>query len=97
MYKRQELDGTAHRHLQDNQRGAHTGGRNTGNIAIGYGGGLAADGRTPKATRTPQQKEALRRLVASYRARFPNLAVKGHRDWPGVAKACPSFDVATNL
>jgi hypothetical protein len=26
---------------------------------------------------------ALRALVAAYRARFPDLVVRGHRDWPG--------------
>jgi hypothetical protein len=30
-------------------------------------------------------------------ARIPGLIVRGHRDWPGVAKACPSFDVAAWL
>jgi hypothetical protein len=39
----------------------------------------------------------LRKLVETYRARIPNLIVRGHRDWPGVAKACPSFDVASWL
>lgn len=91
-----EIDGDAVRTLNDNQRGAHTGGANTGNIGICYVGGVDAK-MNPKDTRTPAQKATLRRLVAEYRARFPNIVVRGHRDWPGVKKACPSFDVATAL
>ena len=90
------LDGIAPRTLNDNQRGAHTGGANTGNIGICYVGGADAK-MNPKDTRNPAQKATLRRLVAEYRQRFPNIVVRGHRDWPGVKKACPSFDVATAL
>lgn len=91
-----ELDGTVVRTLRDDQRGAHTGGANTGNIGICYVGGVDKK-LSPKDTRTEAQKAALRVLVAEYRARFPNIVVRGHRDWPGVAKACPSFDVKTQL
>lgn len=92
-----ELDGSAHRTLRDDQRGAHTGGHNTGNIGICYVGGVDHDNKAAKDTRTDAQKATLRRLVAEYRQRFPNIVVRGHRDWPGVKKACPSFDVATAL
>ncbi|MGF7151333.1 N-acetyl-anhydromuramyl-L-alanine amidase AmpD [Sphingomonas zeicaulis] len=92
-----ELDGLFYRTLRDDQRGAHTGGANTGNIGICYVGGMDAKNQKAKDTRTPAQKRAIRTLVATYRERFPNIIVRGHRDWPGVAKACPSFDVATEL
>jgi N-acetylmuramoyl-L-alanine amidase len=91
------LDGTAHRNMADTQRGAHVGGNNTGNIGIVYVGGVAKDGKTPKDTRTDAQKETLRRIVAEYREKYPGITVRGHRDWPKVAKACPSFDVTTEL
>jgi len=94
-----ELDGDAVRTLADDQRGAHTGAHNTGNIGISYVGGtesLNAGGK-PKDTRTAAQKATLRRLVAQYSAAHPGVVVLGHRDWPGVAKACPAFDVATGL
>lgn len=91
-----ELDGNKHRSLGDNVRGAHTGGHNTGNIGICYVGGCDAK-MHGKDTRTPAQKQALRELVAHYRALYPEIAVLGHRDWPGVHKDCPSFDVATEL
>jgi len=90
-----ELDGDKVRTLQDTELGAHTGGHNTGNIGVSYVGGtesLNAGGK-PKDTRTRAQKESLRTLVNTYLARYPGLVVRGHRDWPNVNKACPSFDV----
>lgn len=91
-----ELDGTDVKTLPDTVKGAHVGGANTGNIGVCYVGGVDKN-MNPKDTRTPEQKETLRRIVADYRKRFPGLIVRGHRDWPNVKKACPSFDVATQL
>jgi len=48
----------------------------------------------PKDTRTPAQREALRTLVRTYQERYPGIIVRGHNEWPGVKKACPSFDVS---
>ena len=92
-----ELDGTDVRTLRDDELGAHVGGHNTGNIGVCYVGGVDSDNRKPVDTRTTAQIATLRRIVAGYRAHYPTLIVLGHRDWPGVAKACPSFDVATAL
>ncbi len=89
-----ELDGSIHRTLNDDQRGAHTGGHNTGNIGICYVGGMDAAMAKPKDTRTAAQKRAMRTLIRTYQNRYPGLIVRGHRDWPKVSKACPSFDVA---
>jgi len=91
-----ELDGSVHETLPDTLKGAHVGGANTGNVGVCYVGGVDKAGK-PKDTRTPAQTDALRELVETYRARIPGLIVRGHRDWPGVAKACPSFDVASWL
>lgn len=87
-----ELDGKAVRTLPDNVRGAHTGKANTGNIGICYVGGVGKDMK-PKDTRTPEQKLTLKGLIEGYKAKYPGIVVRGHRDWPGVTKACPSFDV----
>lgn len=88
-----ELDGTTHRSLRDDQRGAHVGGKNTGNIGVCYVGGMDANMKAPKDTRTEAQKKALLTLVRTYQERYPGIVIRGHRDWPGVMKACPSFDV----
>ena len=90
-----ELDGEAKRTLLDTQKGTHVGNNNGGNIGISYVGGtetLNAGGK-PKDTRTAAQRKTMAELVRSYQARFPSIVVRGHRDWPGVNKACPSFDV----
>ena len=88
-----ELDGTAVRTLADDRKGAHVGGKNTGNIGLCYVGGVDAK-MQPKDTRTAAQRATLARLVREYQARYPGIVVLGHRDWAGVKKACPSFDVS---
>lgn len=90
-----ELDGNAVRTLKDDQKGAHVYLHNTGNIGISYVGGTESldAGGAPKDTRTPEQKATLKRLIEEYQARYPGILVQGHRDWPNVNKACPSFDV----
>ena len=92
-----ELDGSHHQTLKDDQKGAHVGRRNTGNIGICYIGGMDARMHAPKDTRTTEQKKSLLTLIRTYKARYPGITVRGHRDWPGVNKACPSFDVAAWL
>lgn len=86
-----ELDGTAVRTLQDDEKGAHVGKANSNNIGICYVGGVDKDMK-PKDTRTPAQKRSLRTIIRTYQSRVPGLIVLGHRNWPGVSKACPSFD-----
>ena len=88
-----ELDGTYVVGLPDTRKGAHVGGKNTGNIGICYVGGMDKQNKKPKDTRTDAQKATMRRIVIQYRAKYPGIVVRGHRDWPGVAKACPSFCV----
>ncbi len=88
-----ELDGTIVVTLPDTVKGAHVGKANTGNLGLCFIGGLAADGKTPKDTRTPAQKKAMAAWVREKRALYPRVKVLGHRDWPGVKKACPCFEV----
>lgn len=92
-----ELDGTVVRTLRDDQRGAHVGRANTNNIGICYVGGMDKQMKKAKDTRTDAQRLAIRNLVKQYQKLYPNIIVRGHRDWPGVKKDCPSFDVASEL
>lgn len=95
------LDGTIERLVRNNEDAYVDGwevtngakGHNADSRHIVYVGGCAADGKTPKDTRTDAQRKSLRRYVDDFRKRFPWADVCGHRDLPGVAKACPSFDV----
>lgn len=89
-----ELDGNKVRTLPDTVKGAHVARANTGNIGICFIGGMTKDMKAPKDTRTPAQRQALRELVLDYRKKYPGIIVRGHNEWPGVKKACPSFDVS---
>jgi N-acetylmuramoyl-L-alanine amidase len=89
-----ELDGTYVVGLPDTKKGAHVGGKNTGNIGICYVGGMDKSMKAPKDTRTDAQKRTMAAIVRHYQKTYPGIDVRGHRDWPGVKKACPSFDVA---
>lgn len=85
-----DLDGTVEPGRPEIEIGAHCLGHNQYSIGVCYVGGLAADGKTPKDTRTAAQKEALLALLNKLRAKYPNASIHGHRDF--AAKACPSFD-----
>ena len=69
-------------------------GFNSVSINISYIGGIDASGK-PKDTRTPHQKESLLKLLKTLKKSFPNAKIQGHRDFPNVKKACPSFDAKT--
>ena len=88
-----DLDGTVEPGRPENEIGAHCLGHNQYSIGVCYVGGLAANGKTPKDTRTAAQKEALLALLKKLRAKYPNASIHGHRDF--AAKACPSFDATT--
>lgn len=72
--------------------GSHCRGHNAHSIGVCYIGGLDADGKTSKDTRTDAQKAALEKLLKELQDRYPNALVVGHRDLNPM-KACPSFDV----
>lgn len=88
-----DLDGTVEPGRPESEIGAHCLGHNQYSIGVCYVGGLAADGKTPKDTRTVAQKEALLALLKKLRAKYPKASIHGHRDF--AAKACPSFDATT--
>lgn len=76
------------------QQGAHCAdhGKNRGTIGCSYIGGVAADGKTPKDTRTPAQRASMLWLTKQLAARHRGVKrVTGHNQY--AAKACPSFDV----
>ena len=85
------LDGSIHLGRKLERAGAHTYSHNTNSIGIVYVGGCAADGKTPKDTRTPEQKRALLSLVKELKHQYPDATIHGHREF--AKKACPSFDV----
>ena len=70
--------------------GAHCEGHNANSIGICYVGGLAADGKTPKDTRTADQEATLLSTLKYLKKNYPNATIHGHREF--AAKACPCFD-----
>ena len=87
------LDGTIAPGRPESQVGSHVAGHNSGTLGVVYVGGVGADGKTPKDTRTPAQKAALLELCRALIQRYPAIRkVTGHNDHTS-AKACPSFDV----
>jgi N-acetylmuramoyl-L-alanine amidase len=67
-------------------------GHNASIINLCYIGGVDKFGK-PIDNRTPEQKATLLKLIRTYKGMFPNAIVQGHKDFPGVSKACPCFDV----
>lgn len=88
------LDGSIEPGREIETPGAHVSGHNARTIGICYVGGMNAANTAPADTLNPQQDDALRLIVDGLRARWPNATIRGHRDYPGVKKACPSFDVS---
>ena len=88
-----DLDGTVEPGRPESKVGAHCYGHNQNSIGVVYVGGVASNGKTPKDTRTPQQKAALSKLLTELKHKYPGATIHGHRDF--AAKACPSFDATT--
>lgn len=87
------LDGTVQTGRPVETQGAHCAGHNAHSIGICYIGGCAPDGKTPKDTRTPAQREAMLALVLKlmHKYNIPSENIHGHRNFAN--KACPCFDV----
>lgn len=71
--------------------GAHAKGHNANSIGVCLVGGVKAD-NTPDCNYTRAQWASLARLIRGLRASYADARILGHRDLPGVTKACPSFD-----
>lgn len=83
-------DGSIHIGRDESIIGAHCTGHNTNSIGVCYIGGCASDGKTPKDTRTTEQKQSLVKLLKELKTKYPQASIHGHRDFAN--KACPSFD-----
>lgn len=86
-------DGTTEFGRPENTIGAHVEGYNSTSVGICMVGGIAeADGK-PEDNFTKEQMLTLLVLLKGLQKVYPKAIVQGHRDFPGVKKACPSFDV----
>ena len=66
-------------------------GFNSVTINISYIGGVDTNNK-PVDNRTPAQKVTILKLLSDLKKKFPTAIIQGHRDFPNVKKACPSFD-----
>ena len=60
-------------------------------INVCYIGGVNKLGKAAD-NRTDAQKRQLITRLKALKTMFPNAIIQGHKDFPNVAKACPSFD-----
>ena len=84
-------DGTIEQLAQESEITNGVAGFNSVTVNISYKGGVDATNK-PKDTRTPQQKESILKLLKELKKRYPKAIIQGHKDFPNVKKACPSFE-----
>jgi N-acetylmuramoyl-L-alanine amidase len=89
-------DGTIEQLLDESKNSNGVYAHNSACINIAYIGGIDKDGK-PQDNRTPAQKHAMFDKIVELTEKYKGAEVKGHRDFEGVKKACPSFDVKTWL
>lgn len=97
------IDGTIVQTKGIEHIGQHVAGANSETIGICYIGGLDSKGKA-KDTRTTQQKESLLKVLKELKLSYPDIEIKGHRDYSpdldgdGIIepfeflKSCPCFD-----
>lgn len=87
-------DGTIENGREDELTGAHVEGYNSRSLGICLVGGVDADdGNKAVNNYTDEQWNSLVVLLRTLRQKYPKAKIQGHRDFPGVKKACPCFDV----
>ena len=88
------INGTIQEGRPVERAGAHCKGHNANSIGVCYVGGVDQDMK-PKDTRTPAQKIAMQKLLFELTDRYKGATIHGHNEFS--SKACPSFDVQTEL
>lgn len=89
-------DGEAVQLLDESLVSNGVAGFNQHSIHISYIGGINDNGQ-PVDNRSIAQKITTINMLYELKGKYPKAEIKGHRDFPGVKKACPSFDVKTWL
>lgn len=74
--------------------GAHVKGHNTNTIGICLIGGLDEDREPIENGFTKDQYLVLDDMLRKLMCMYPTAKIMGHRDFPGVKKACPCMEVS---
>ncbi|MCA0324024.1 MAG: N-acetylmuramoyl-L-alanine amidase [Proteobacteria bacterium] len=87
-------DGTVEEGRGQDLIGAHVYGHNATSLGICLAGGVAEkDGKTAENNYTPEQMVTLVALLKDLSKQYRGAVIQGHRDFKGVKKDCPCFDV----
>ena len=86
-------NGTLETGRRENEVGAHVEGFNHNSIGVCLVGGVHEHDLVPENNFTPEQMNCLKTLLGFLKTKYPKAVVQGHRDFPEVKKACPSFEV----
>lgn len=87
-----KTDGTIQRGRPIDSIGSHVKGHNNDSIGICLIGGIDIQGKS-KNNFTEEQMKSLKELIDYLLSVYRNCTVLGHRDFKGVSKDCPCFDV----
>jgi N-acetylmuramoyl-L-alanine amidase len=66
-------------------------GYNSASLHVSYIGGVDSRGNAFD-NRTQGQKDAISQVLHAWKQKYPSAIIQGHRDFPKVNKACPSFN-----
>lgn len=91
-----KTDGTLQIGRDESRTGAHVEGHNASSIGVCLIGGIDKAGRSVNNF-SSAQFDALSHLLVDLKKRYPGAVIQGHRDFPGVKKDCPCFDVKSWL
>lgn len=89
-----KTDGTIQRGRPIDAIGSHVKGHNADSVGICLVGGVDSSGKSCNNF-TDAQMTSLKELLDYLLYVYPDCEVLGHRDFAGVAKDCPCFDVKT--
>lgn len=85
-------DGEIMQLLDESQMSYGAYGHNKECVHISYIGGVDQEGK-PIDNRCARQIHAMFNKLVELSEKYPGAKILGHKDFPGVTKACPSFDV----
>ncbi len=86
------VDGSVEGGRPEDDAGAHVSGHNRQTLGVCLVGGLDKDGK-PSPAFAQVQFDALEKLLRALKTKHTEAEILGHRDFPGVKKDCPCFDV----